>query len=113
MRPATPDEVLNMSTTTLDEGDFVGPIITRGDISDAAMEAAELDNPGREIRVQMGPAYIRLEARGEMLLTAANMSEVLGRPFSMGELERSMPGFSGFIRMGHDHVRFVASRATK
>jgi hypothetical protein len=95
------------------EGDYVGPIITRGEISDAAIEAAALDNPGRTVRVQAGPSYIRLEARGEILLTAANMSEVLGRPFGMGELERCMPGFSGFIRMSHDHVRFVAAKARK
>lgn len=96
-----------------DEETFVGPIITRGEISDAAIEAAAYDNPGREVRVQSGPSYIRLEARGEMLLTVANMSEVLGRPFTMGELEKNMPGFSGFIRMASDHVRFVSSKATK
>jgi toluene monooxygenase system protein D len=96
-----------------DEDTFVGPIITRGEISDAAIEAAEYDNPGREMRVQTGPSYIRLEARGQILLTAANMSEVLGRPFTMGELEKNMPGFSGFIRMASDHVRFVASRSIK
>jgi toluene monooxygenase system protein D len=96
-----------------DEETFVGPIITRGEISDAAIEAAGYDNPGRELRVQSGPSYIRLEARGEILLTAANMSEVLGRPFTMGELERNMPGFSGFIRMASDHVRFFASKSAK
>jgi len=94
-----------------EDATYVGPIITRGEISDAAIEAAGYDNPGREVRVQSGPSYIRLEARGEILLTAANMSEVLGRPFTMGELERNMPGFSGFIRMAHDHVRFVASKS--
>jgi toluene monooxygenase system protein D len=92
---------------------FVGPIITRGEISDAAIEAAGYDNPGRELRVQSGPSYVRLEAQGEILLTAANMSEVLGRPFTMGELEKNMPGFSGFIRMASDHVRFVASKNSR
>lgn len=96
-----------------EENTYVGPIITRGEISDAAIEAAASDNPGVEVRVQSGPSYVRLEARGQILLTAANMSEVLGRPFTMGELERNMPGFSGFIRMESDHVRFVASKSMK
>jgi hypothetical protein len=96
-----------------EEQSYVGPIITRGEISDAAIEAAAADNPGREVRVQSGPSYIRLEALGEILLTTANMSEALGRPFTMGELERNMPGFSGFIRMAPDHVRFVSSKSAK
>lgn len=96
-----------------EENDFVGPIITRGEIADAAVEAAELDNPGRELRVNVGPSYIRLEARGEIVLTVQNMSEALGRPFVMGELEKNMPGFAGFIRMSHDRVRFVSSKTNK
>lgn len=96
-----------------EEPDFVGPIITTGEIADAAVEAAELDNPGREIRVTKGPSYIRLEARGEIALSTCNMSQALGRPFHMGELEKNMPGFSGFIRMGSDRVKFVASKTNK
>lgn len=99
--------------TTNTELDYVGPIITVGEIADAAVEAAELDNPGRKIRVAPGPSYIRLEAQDELVLTVANMSEALGRPFMMGELEKNMPGFSGFIRMSSDKVRFVASKARK
>ncbi len=102
-----------MTTTPSEEADFVGPIITVGEIADAAVEAAELDNPGREIRVTPGPSYIRLEARGEIVLSVVNMSEALGRPFVMGELEKNMPGFAGFIRMGSDSVKFVASKANK
>lgn len=93
-----------------ESADYVGPIITVGEIADAAIEAASADNPGKDIRVTEGPSYIRLEARGEIVLSVANMSEALGRPFLMGDLERNMPGFSGFIRMGEDHVKFVASK---
>jgi toluene monooxygenase system protein D len=95
------------------ELDFVGPIITRGEISDAAIEAAGCDNPGRELRVETHASYVRLEARGEIVLSAARMTEALGRPFTMGELERNMPGFSGLIRMSHDSVKFVASKTAK
>lgn len=102
-----------MSTTISEELDYVGPIITVGEIADAAIDAAELDNPGREIRVTPGPSYIRLEARGEIVLSVANMTQALGRPFFMGELEKNMPGFAGFIRMGSDSVKFVASKENK
>lgn len=100
-------------TTNSEENDFVGPIITLGEIADAAIEAAEIDNPGREIRVIPGSSYIRLEGRGGIVLSVSSMSQALGRPFLMGDLERNMPGFSGFIRMGADHVKFVASRKSK
>lgn len=99
--------------TTNTELDYVGPIITVGEIADAAVEAAELDNPGRAIRVANGPSYIRLEAQNELVLTVENMSQALGRPFMMGELEKNMPGFSGFIRMSSEKVRFVASKLRK
>ncbi len=102
-----------MTTAISENADFVGPIITVGEIADAAIEASAADNPGIEIRVTPGPSYIRLEARGQIVLSAANMSQALGRPFVMGELEKNMPGFSGFIRMGADSVKFVASRTNK
>lgn len=97
-----------MSTRSHDQ-DFVGPIITLGEISDAAIEAAPLDNPGREIRIEEHSAYVRIQARGECLLTVASMEKALGRRFSIGELERNMPGFAGFIRTAPDHVKFVAT----
>ena len=100
-------------TTSSEENDFVGPIITLGEIADAAIEAAEIDNPDREIRVIPGSSYIRLEGRGGITLSFPSMTQALGRPFLMGDLERNMPGFSGFIRTGFDHVKFVASRKSK
>lgn len=93
-----------------EQADFVGPIITKGEVSDAAIEAAHIDNPGREIRVSEHAAYVRLEARGELILHFATIAEVIGHPFVFGELERNMPGFAGFIRNTEDNVRFVASK---
>ena len=89
--------------------DFVGPIITLGEISDAAKEAAAVDNPGRELRIEEHSSYVRVQARGECMLRVDTMERFLGRSFSIGELERNMPGFAGFIRTAQDHVRFVAN----
>ncbi len=88
--------------------DFVGPIITLGEVSDAAKEAAVIDNPGRELRIEEHSSYVRVQARGECMLRVETMEKCLGRSFSIGELERNMPGFSGFIRTAQDFVRFVA-----
>jgi toluene monooxygenase system protein D len=90
--------------------DFVGPIVTQGEISDAAIEAATIDNPGREIRIEEHSSYVRVQARGECVLTMATMERLLGRKFTFGEFERNMPGFAGFIRTSQDQIRFVASK---
>ena len=92
------------------ENDFVGPIVTRGEMSSAVIEAVEIDNPERERRTEETSAYVRVECRGECVITIATMSEVLGRKFTIGELERNMPGFAGFIRTDADQVRFVATK---
>jgi toluene monooxygenase system protein D len=93
-----------------DSADFVGPIVTRGEMSDAVAEAVAIDNPDRERRVEETSAYVRVEARGQCLIRFDTMSEILGRPFNLGDLECNMPGFAGFIRTDHDHVRFVSSK---
>lgn len=98
-----------MSENQSHHGDFVGPIIGLGEIADAAMEAVYLDNPGREVRIEQNAGYVRVEARGECRLTVETMSAVLGRDFRLGDLERSMPGFSGFIRTSEDAICFLAT----
>lgn len=90
--------------------DFVGPIVSRGELSTAVAEAVAIDNPDRERRTEETSSYVRIEVRGECIITFATMTDVLGRKFTIGELERNMPGFAGFIRTDHDRVRFVSSK---
>lgn len=92
-----------------DKDEFVGPIIGLGEIADAAMEAVYIDNPDREIRIEQNAGYVRVQVRGECRLTIDTMSEMLGWEFRLGDLERSMPGFAGFIRTSDDAIRFIAS----
>lgn len=99
-----------METGGSNENDFVGPIVTRGEMSDAVIAAVEIDNPNRERRTEETSAYVRVECRGECLITVDTMSDVLGRKFSIGELEKNMPGFAGFIRTDSDRIRFVSSK---
>ena len=91
-------------------GDFVGPIVTRGEISDAVAEAVEIDNKDRELRLGENAGYVRIEVRGECVINFDTVSDVLGREFTITELERNMPGFSGLIRVDSDHIRFVATK---
>ncbi|MFG1294248.1 MmoB/DmpM family protein [Xanthobacter variabilis] len=90
--------------------DFVGPIVTRGEISDAVAEAAAIDNEGRKLRLGENSGYVRVEVQGECVIRFKTVSEVLGRDFSVTDLERNMPGFSGLIRVDADQVRFLASK---
>jgi len=90
--------------------DFVGPIVTLGEVSGAVIDAARIDNESREIRVLEHAGYVRIEARGELVLRFDTLGEMLGRNFSMHELERNMPGFSGLIRVDDQQVRFLATK---
>ncbi len=92
-----------------DNDEFVGPIIGLGEIADAAMEAVYIDNPDREVRIEQNSGYVRVQVRGECRLTVETMSEMLGWQFHLGDLERSMPGFAGFIRTSDEAIRFIAS----
>ncbi|WP_151764789.1 MmoB/DmpM family protein [Acinetobacter soli] len=91
------------------EQDFVGPILGVGEVAEAAEEAVYIDNPDREIRIVKNSGYVRIEARGMCKITVETMADILGREFRLGELERSMPGFAGFVRTGDDEIIFMSS----
>jgi hypothetical protein len=99
-----------MTHSTDPAEDFVGPIVTLGEVSDAIIDAARIDNESREIRIQEHAGYVRVEARGELVLSFVTLGEMLGRQFSVNELERNMPGFSGLIRVDDQRVRFLATK---
>lgn len=83
---------------------LVGPII-RGvddDIIAAVIGAAEQDNPGRDILIEDRAGYVRVQAEQQMVLTAASMAEMLGRPFRLAELEPSLVSFSGRLTTRDD-----------
>ncbi len=84
----------------------VGPILRSGDVALAAMEAVEVDNPDKEVRIEDRAAYVRIECDGECILTRRTMEEMLGRAFEMRELEVNLSSFAGQIDMSADQVRF-------
>lgn len=84
----------------------VGPVLRASSITAAVIEAAEEDNPGKEIRVDDKLAYVRIDTDGELILRRATLEQALGRPFKMSELELNLGSFAGRIETTEDHVRF-------
>lgn len=98
-----------MSTSRPGDGyrnNRVGPILRASAITEGVIEAAQEDNPDKEIRVEDKVAYVRIEAEGELILRRATLEETLGRPFQMSELEVNLGSFAGRIETTADYVRF-------
>lgn len=84
----------------------VGPVIRQGELAKAVAEAAAIDNPGKKIVVEDKVAYLRIQTDDEMILKRQTIEDMLGRPFSMNELEVELSSFAGRIDTKADHVRF-------
>jgi toluene monooxygenase system protein D len=84
----------------------VGPVLRASNITAAVVEAAQEDNPGKEIRVDDKLAYVRIDTDGELILRRATLERALGRPFRMSELELNLSSFAGRIETAEDRVRF-------
>ncbi len=88
----------------------VGPIIRGGEVAEAAIEAAEIDNQGREVYIDDKKAYVRISTDQEFILKRETMEEMLGRPFEMRELEINLSSFAGLIEMGQEQARFYLNK---
>ena len=64
----------------------VGPIMRSGELAFAVAEAAQEDNPDKEIRVEDKRAYLRIETDGEMILRRETIERALCLPFTMNDL---------------------------
>ncbi|QYY29584.1 MULTISPECIES: MmoB/DmpM family protein [Cupriavidus] len=84
----------------------VGPVLRASSITSGVIEAAQEDNPGKEIRVDDKLAYVRIDTDGELILRRATLEDALGRPFRMSELEVNLSSFAGRIETTDDYVRF-------
>ena len=85
---------------------LVGPVMRAGDLAMAVIEAAKIDNPGKDIFVDDKRAYIRVHAEQEMVLHRETIEAELGRPFKMNDLEVDLSSFAGQIESGDEAVRF-------
>lgn len=94
------------STAQAYRNNRVGPVLRASPLTAAVVEAAEEDNPDKEIRVDDKVAYVRVDCEGELILRRATLERALGRPFRMSELEVELGSFAGRIETTEDHVRF-------
>jgi toluene monooxygenase system protein D len=89
---------------------MVGPVMRAGDLAMAVIEAARVDNPGKEIFVEDKRAYIRIHAEQEMILRQETIEEELGRPFRINDLEVDLSSFAGQIESQDNAVRFYFNK---
>ncbi|MCF6193468.1 MAG: MmoB/DmpM family protein [Kangiellaceae bacterium] len=94
----------------LTQNNLVGPIMRAGDVAEATVEAAEIDNPGKEIKVEDKRAYLRISTLNEMTITRKTMEECIGRPFEMREMEINLSSFAGLIDSTSDYIRFYFNK---
>lgn len=85
---------------------MVGPVMRAGDLAMAVIEAARIDNPGKEVTVDDKRAYIRIHTEHEMILREETIAEELGRPFLINDLEVDLSSFAGQIESQPGAVRF-------
>ncbi|WP_103383418.1 MmoB/DmpM family protein [Pseudonocardia dioxanivorans] len=93
-------------TQTQESAHRAGPLLRGGDISVVAVDAIEQDNPDKTIHVEDHRTYVRVEAAGGLVIRRATMERLLGRPFSMQELEVNLTGYSGQIDTHDEYMRW-------
>ena len=81
-----------------------------GDWVEVIAEAALLDNPGREVRVDDRGGYVRIHCLTELVLRQETVRGILGQPFHMRDLEVNLSSFPGHTEYGSDYVRFFYAR---
>ena len=84
----------------------VGPVFRPGELADAAIEAIREDNPDKEVVVDDRGAYVRVSVDGECILRRETVSEFLGRPCRMQEVETVLGSFAGQIDTTENYMRF-------
>ena len=82
----------------------------QGELAEAIKEAAEIDNPDKIITVEDKLAYLRIQTDDEMLIKRQTIEEMLGRPFSMSEIEIDLASFAGRIDTQVDYIRFYHAK---
>jgi toluene monooxygenase system protein D len=94
------------------KGLSAGPLLRSGEVTDALIDALKEDNADKELTIADHGGYIRVEGPGGLVLNRSTAEQMLGRAFSMQELEIYMTGFSGKIYTTTESVRWFFKQAT-
>ncbi|MZR29638.1 MmoB/DmpM family protein [Sneathiella litorea] len=92
----------------VNEDRYVGPVMRKGEIGDAVIEAIQEDNKGRDIIIEEHESYFRIKVEGECLLRFETVGDMLGSDVASSDIESAMPAFEGFIRVSTDQIRFLS-----
>ena len=87
----------------------VGPVITRGEIGEAVLDAIYEDNEGRNIEVEEHASYVRIKVDKECVIRFDTVSYMLGRDVKRSDIESNLPSFEGFIRVDSEKMVFLAT----
>lgn len=86
---------------------LVGPVLLRGPVAQAVIEAILADNEGVQVTDRGG--YLRVHAPSPCRLCGPTLARILGRSVNLPEdLELVMPSFSGCIVFGASEVQWQA-----
>lgn len=101
-----------MTQSSVDRAKLVGPVVRGFDpeLADAVIAAIEVDNPGREVIVDDRGGYIRVSVERECRLSHESLVEALGRDFALSELEPSLSGFAGRMKLTEDEAVWYLER---
>ena len=88
----------------------VGPVLRAGEVADAVVEAIQEDNPDKEFVIENRIAYVRVETEGECFIRQETLSEMLGRPITMPEVEINLTSFAGRIEPTDTYMRFYLEK---
>jgi toluene monooxygenase system protein D len=88
----------------------VGPVLRAGEVADAVVEALQIDNPDKEFVIENRIAYVRVETEGECFIRQETLSEMLGRPITMPEVEINLTSFAGRIETTDTYMRFYLEK---
>lgn len=88
----------------------VGPVLRAGEVADAVVEAIQEDNPDKDFIIEDQLTYVRIETEGECILRQETLSNALGRPITMPEVEINLTSFAGRIETTDTEMRFFLKK---
>jgi toluene monooxygenase system protein D len=100
-----------MSSSDDSRRNSVGPVLRAGEVADAVVEAMKEDNPNKKFTIENRVAYVRVETEGECFIRQETLSDMLGRPISMPEVEVNLTSFAGRIETTDTYMRFYLKKS--
>lgn len=91
---------------------MVGPVVRGMDatLAEAVITAVEIDNPDVDVEVDDQGGYIRINTPHRCVLTRASLEDAIGKRFPLHQLEPSLAGFAGRMKVSDDEIVWYLER---